>query len=158
MKGFAMLEIGKTGWIEKERPTCGPLDAIIKPLALSPCTSDIHTVWEGALGDRHNMILGHEGCGVVEEVGELVKDFKIGDRVMVAAITPDWSSLEAQGGYPMHSGGMLSGWKFSNFKDGVFGEYFHVNDADGNLAHCQRQYHQKKLVCYLTWFLQDSMV
>ncbi|MBF1358065.1 MAG: zinc-binding dehydrogenase, partial [Mogibacterium diversum] len=67
--------------------------------------------------------------------GELVKDFKVGDRVMVAAITPDWSSLEAQGGYPMHSGGMLSGWKFSNFKDGVFGEYFHVNDADGNLAH-----------------------
>ena len=35
----------------------------------------------------------------------------------------------------MHSGGMLSGWKFSNFKDGVFAEYFHVNDADGNLAH-----------------------
>ena len=54
---------------------------------------------------------------------------------MVAAITPDWSSLEAQAGYPMHSGGMLAGWKFSNFKDGVFAELFHVNDADGNLAH-----------------------
>ena len=134
MKGFAMLGIGKAGWIEKERPVCGPLDAIVKPLALSPCTSDIHTVWEGALGDRHNMILGHEGCGVVAEVGSLVKDFKVGDRVMVAAITPDWSSLEAQAGYPMHSTGMLAGWKFSNFKDGVFGEYFHVNDADANLA------------------------
>ena len=35
----------------------------------------------------------------------------------------------------MHSGGMLAGWKFSNIKDGVFAEYFHVNDADGNLAH-----------------------
>ena len=34
----------------------------------------------------------------------------------------------------MHSGGMLAGWKFSNFKDGVFGSLFHVNDADGNLA------------------------
>lgn len=34
----------------------------------------------------------------------------------------------------MHSGGMLAGWKFSNFKDGVFSEFFHVNDADGNLA------------------------
>lgn len=34
----------------------------------------------------------------------------------------------------MHSGGMLAGWKFSNFKDGVFAEYFHVNDADGNMA------------------------
>lgn len=35
----------------------------------------------------------------------------------------------------MHSGGMLCGWKFSNIKDGVFAEFFHVNDADGNLAH-----------------------
>lgn len=134
MKGYAMLKIGETGWIEKERPACGPKDAIIKPLALSPCTSDVHTVWEGALGDRHDMVLGHEGCGVVVEVGSLVKDFKVGDRIMVAAITPDWDSIQAQGGFPMHSGGMLGGWKFSNFKDGVFGEYFHVNDADGNLA------------------------
>ncbi len=134
MKAFAMLKVGETGWIEKERPQCGPKDAIIKPLALSPCTSDVHTVWEGAIGERENMILGHEGCGVVAEVGSMVRDFKVGDRVMVAAITPDWNSLEAQAGYSMHSGGMLGGWKFSNFKDGVFGEYFHVNDADGNLA------------------------
>ena len=35
----------------------------------------------------------------------------------------------------MHSGGMLAGWKFSNFKDGVFAEFFHVNEADANLAH-----------------------
>lgn len=134
MKGYAMLRIGETGWIEKDRPTCGPDDAIIQPLALSPCTSDVHTVWEGALGERENMILGHEGCGVIVEVGSNVKDFKKGDRIMVAAITPDWQSVAAQNGYPMHSGGMLGGWKFSNFKDGVFGEYFHVNDADGNLA------------------------
>lgn len=134
MKGYAMLRIGETGWIEKERPACGPDDAIIQPLALSPCTSDVHTVWEGALGERHNMILGHEGCGVVVEVGSNVKDFKVNDRIMVAAITPDWQSVAAQSGYPMHSGGMLGGWKFSNFKDGVFADYFHVNDADGNLA------------------------
>lgn len=81
------------------------------------------------------MILGHECSAEVVKVGELVKDFKPGDRVIVPAITPDWNSLEAQAGYSMHSGGMLAGWKFSNFKDGVFGEYFHVNDADGNLAH-----------------------
>lgn len=134
MKGFAMLGIGKTGWIEKEKPVCGPLDAICKPISLAPCTSDVHTVWEGAIGERHDMILGHEGAGEIVEVGELVKDFKVGDRVLVPAITPDWNSLEAQAGFPMHSGGMLAGWKFSNFKDGVFGEYFHVNDADGNLA------------------------
>ena len=134
MKAFAMLGIGKAGWIEKARPTCGPMDAIVRPLAVAPCTSDVHTVWEGAIGDRKDMILGHEATGEVVEVGSLVKDFKPGDRVLVPAITPDWNSLEAQAGYSMHSNGMLAGWKFSNFKDGVFAEYFHVNDADGNLA------------------------
>lgn len=134
MKCYAMLGIGKTGWIEKPYPKCGPLDAIVKPIAVSPCTSDVHTVWEGAIGERTDMILGHEAVGEVVEVGELVKDFKPGDKVIVPAITPDWNSLQAQAGYSMHSGGMLAGWKFSNFKDGVFSEFFHVNDADGNLA------------------------
>jgi len=129
-----MLGIGKTGWIEKERPNCGPMDAICRPIAVAPCTSDIHTVWEGAIGERSDMILGHEAVGEVVEVGNLVKDFKPGDRVIIPAITPDWNSVAAQGGFAMHSGVMLGGWKFSNFKDGVFGEFFHVNDADGNLA------------------------
>ncbi len=135
MKAFAMKGIGQTGWIEKECAPCGPLDAIVKPIAVSPCTSDIHTVFAGALGERKDLILGHEAAGVIVEVGELVRDFKVGDKVIVPAITPDWSRTEAQNYYSMHSGGMLAGWKFSNIKDGVFAEKFHVNDADGNLAH-----------------------
>jgi threonine dehydrogenase-like Zn-dependent dehydrogenase len=134
MRGFAMTKIGETGWVEKEVTKCGPLDAICRPLALAPCTSDIHTVYEGAVGERTDMILGHEAVGEIMQVGELVKDFKVGDKVLVPAITPDWGSLEAQRGYAMHSGGTLGGWKFSNFKDGVFAELFHVNEADANLA------------------------
>ncbi|WP_371366429.1 NADP-dependent isopropanol dehydrogenase [Sporomusa rhizae] len=134
MKGFAMLSINEVGWINKEKPSAGPYDAIVRPLAVSPCTSDIHTVFEGAIGDRHNMILGHEAVGEIVEVGCEVKDFKPGDKVVIPAITPDWRSLEVQAGFHQHSNGMLAGWKFSNFKDGVFGEYFHVNDADMNLA------------------------
>lgn len=135
MKGFAMRKIGEVGWIEKEKPHCGPNDALVRPLAVAPCTSDIHTVYEGGIGERFDMILGHEFCGEVVEVGSEVKDFKLGDKVLVAAITPEWNTKEAQAGYAMHSGGMLAGWKFSNVKDGVFAEYVHVNDADGNLAH-----------------------
>ncbi|MDL2281355.1 NAD(P)-dependent alcohol dehydrogenase, partial [Selenomonadales bacterium OttesenSCG-928-I06] len=135
MKGFAMLGINKVGWIEKEKPVASPVDAIVRPLVLSPCTSDVHTVWEGALGDRKDMILGHEAVGEVVEVGSLVKDFKPGDKVIIPAITPDWGAIESQLGFAQHSGGMLAGWKFSNFKDGVFGEFFHVNEADANLAH-----------------------
>ncbi len=134
MKAFAMLGLNRVGWIEKDRPACGPLDAIVRPLAVSPCTSDVHTVYEGAIGDRHDMILGHEAVGEVVEVGSLVKDFKVGDKVIVSAITPDWGDINSQRGFPMHSTGMLAGWKFSNFKDGVFAEFFHVNEADANLA------------------------
>ncbi|MDR2480031.1 MAG: alcohol dehydrogenase catalytic domain-containing protein, partial [Treponema sp.] len=134
MKGYAMLGLNKTGWIEKPKPECGPLDAILRPVVLAPCTSDVHTVWEGGIGDLHDRILGHEAVGEVVETGSLVKDFRKGDICIVPAITPDWNALESQAGYHVHAGGMLAGYKFTNIKDGVFAEFFHVNDADGNLA------------------------
>ena len=81
------------------------------------------------------MMLGHEAVGEVVEVGSMVEDFKVGDQVIIPAITPDWSSVAAQETYAMHSGVPLGGWEFSNIKDGVFAELIHVNDADGNLAH-----------------------
>ena len=51
MKGYAMLKIGSSGWIEKDYPKCGPMDAIVKPLAVAICTSDIHTLWEGVIAN-----------------------------------------------------------------------------------------------------------
>lgn len=45
------------------------------------------------------MLLDYECCAEVAEVGESVKAFKAGDRVLVAAITPGWNSLEAQGDF-----------------------------------------------------------
>ena len=76
MKGLAMLGLDRIGWIEKYKHIPGPFDAIVKPLALAPCTSDIHTVYEGALGERTDLILGHEAVGIIDEVGKEVKDFK----------------------------------------------------------------------------------
>jgi threonine dehydrogenase-like Zn-dependent dehydrogenase len=54
--------------------------------------------------------------------------------VVAGAITPDWFAMESQAGHPSQSGGPLGGWQFSNTRDGVFGEYFLVNQADANLA------------------------
>lgn len=129
MKGFAMLGLNNVGWIEKEKPVAGPYDAILRPLALAPCASDLHTVYEGTLGDKHNLILGHEAIGEIVEVGSKVKDFKIGDKVIVPAITPNWRNNEIE-----DSSNQLIGRKYSNIKDGVFSEYFHVNDVDMNVA------------------------
>ena len=134
MQSFVMKEIGETGIVEKEKPEAGPLDAILKPTKGLVCTSDCHTV-HGAIGEHEDLTLGHEVVGIVEEVGSEVTKFEPGDRVAVGAITPDWNSEAAQDGHPSQSNGALGGWKFANVKDGVFQEYVHINDADGNLAH-----------------------
>jgi len=135
MKGFAMTGPNKVAWIEKEKPKAGPKDAIIKPTALAPCSSDIHTVYEGGvdLGGEIR-ILGHEAIGIVDSVGSEVTDFKPGDKVIVPAITPDWSAKASQCGFHQHAGCLLGGIQFTTFRDGSMAEYFLVNDADGNLA------------------------
>ncbi len=133
MKAFVMKGIGRVGFADKPIPKAGPNDAIIKATHGLICTSDAHTV-HGAIGERENLTLGHEAVGVVHEVGGAVTRFKPGDRVVVGAITPDWGDPASQAGFPSQSGGALGGWKFANVKDGTFAEYFHVNDADANLA------------------------
>jgi threonine dehydrogenase-like Zn-dependent dehydrogenase len=119
--------------MDKPIPVPGPNDAVVKTTRALICTSDTHTV-HGAIGPRENLTLGHEAVGVVHDVGSHVTLFKPGDRVVVGAITPDWGDLAAQGGHSSQSGGPLGGWKFANIKDGVFAEYFHVNEADANMA------------------------
>ena len=133
MHAFVMKALGEVGFMEKPIPTPGPDDAIVKTTRALICTSDSHTV-RGAIGPRENLTLGHEAVGVVYTVGSNVKLFKPGDRVVVGAITPDWGDLASQAGHSSQSGGPLGGWKFSNTKDGVFAEYFHVNEADANMA------------------------
>ncbi len=133
MKAFVMKAIGQVGFIEKPIPQPGPNDAIVKTTAALICTSDSHTV-SGAIGPRENLTLGHEAVGIVSAVGSNVTLFKPGDRVVVGAITPDWGDPASQAGHSSQSGAPLGGWKFSNTKDGVFAEYFHVNEADANMA------------------------
>src|ERR1700719_3116052 len=133
MKTFVRTAIEKVGLMTKPIPKPGPLDAIIKTTMALICTSDSHTV-HGAIGQRENLTLGHEAVGIVHEVGSEVRKLKPGDRVVSGAITPDWGDTFSQAGHSSQSGGALGGWKFANIKDGVFAEYFHVNEADANLA------------------------
>jgi isopropanol dehydrogenase (NADP+) len=133
MKAFVMREIGRVGFMDKPVPRPGPNDAVVQTTRALICTSDSHTV-SGGIGPRENLTLGHEAVGVVHDVGSEVKIFQPGVRVLVGAITPDWGHPAAQDGYSSQSGSALGGWKFSNSKDGVFAEYFHVNEADANMA------------------------
>lgn len=136
MKGYGVIEMGKTGWLEKDIPEIGPLDALLKPIAVAPCTSDVH-LSQGSGADITGNIIGHEAVGIVCEVGELVTKFKPGDRVVVPCDTPNWEDVALQGkGNNAHdSTGVMGSFKFLLQKDGVFAEYFSVNNADANLVH-----------------------
>ena len=134
MKAFVMNGVGKVGFMQKpllEDP--GSNGAIIKTTRALICTSDSHTVG-GAIGDRKDLTLGHEAVGIVYKLGREVRGVKEGDRVAVNAITPCYKCDNCLRGFTSQCTQMLGGWKFANVKDGVFAEYFHVNDAEANLA------------------------
>ena len=131
MKTFVMKGIGKTAFMTKPIPRAGPNEAVIKTTRALVCTSDVHTL-HGAIGDRKDLTFGHEAVGVIHELGSEVKGFNIG--VAVNAITPCYKCLNCLRGFTSQCTEMLGGWKFANIKDGTFAEYFHVNDAEANLA------------------------
>ncbi|MFW5739908.1 MAG: alcohol dehydrogenase catalytic domain-containing protein, partial [Myxococcota bacterium] len=134
MNAFVMKQIGEVAMVDKPVPESPePTAAIVKTTAALVCTSDTHTVG-GALGERSNLTLGHEAVGVVHQVGSEVKGLKKGDRVAINAITPCFVCDNCQRGYTSQCQAMLGGWKFANIKDGVFAEFFHVNNANANLA------------------------
>jgi isopropanol dehydrogenase (NADP+) len=133
MRAFVMKKIGQVGTMDKPLPEPGPNDAIVRTTAALICTSDSHTV-RGAIGDRHDLTLGHESVGVVHRLGSAVEGFRPGQRVAVSAITPCYVCENCLRGFPSQCTQSLGGWKFANTKDGSMAEYFHVNLAMANLA------------------------
>lgn len=85
------------------KETVGPYDVKIKIKACGICGSDVHYYMEGGIGDfvvRKPMILGHEAAGEIIEIGDQVKDFKIGDRVCMEPGIPNMQAPEVlEGNY-----------------------------------------------------------
>ena len=70
---------------ELDMPKAGADEAVIKVMACGICGTDVHIYEgdEGAAATPPETVLGHEFAGVVTEVGENVKNVKVGDRVCV---------------------------------------------------------------------------
>ena len=132
MRAFAYLGNGTAAWIETDRPKATGFDAVVRPLMVAPCTSDVHNVAINCL--KPNRILGHEGVGQIVEVGELVRDFKVGDVVAIPPVPPDWRTVPSQLGAHQHCSGLITGQKLSNSEDGLFAEFALIRDVDANCA------------------------
>lgn len=134
MKGFAMLEKGKVGWMEKDDPVLTrPEDVMIRTTGAAMCTSDVHLVESGMMPSMFGNFIGHEAVGVVEQVGSAVKDFKPGDRVAIHDMSPFYGDEMSQLG--MSNFSPNSGRTTSAHLQGMFSEKILFERADSGLAH-----------------------
>lgn len=84
MKAVVFHGIGDIRFEDVPEPRIqDPTDAIIKVTASAICGTDLHMVRGTLSGMQPGTIIGHEAVGIVEQLGPLVRNFNIGDRVVV---------------------------------------------------------------------------
>jgi threonine dehydrogenase-like Zn-dependent dehydrogenase len=84
MKAVVFKGIGEIALEQVPDPVIqDPKDVIVKITRSAICGTDLHFVRGTVPGVKPGTILGHEGVGIIEQVGPDVKLFKIGDRVII---------------------------------------------------------------------------
>tara|TARA_R100000541_G_scaffold1201_12_gene5455 strand:- start:65987 stop:67264 length:1278 start_codon:yes stop_codon:yes gene_type:complete len=76
-----------------------PTDAIVRITASAICGTDLHFVRGTFSGMKPGTILGHEGVGIVEELGEDVRNLQIGDRVVIPSTIACGNCSYCRSGY-----------------------------------------------------------
>ena len=84
MKAVVFHGVGDIRLDDVEEPKIQePTDAIVRLTSSAICGTDLHMVRGTMAGMVPGTILGHEGVGVVEEVGSQVRNLNVGDRVVI---------------------------------------------------------------------------
>src|SRR5450432_3767103 len=82
MKALVYHGPGKRAWEDAPRPAIThPADAIVRITTSTICGTDLHILKGDLPAVTDGRILGHEGIGVIEQVGAGVSEFRKGDRV-----------------------------------------------------------------------------
>ena len=111
-----------------------PTDAVVRVDTTTICGTDLHILQGDVAAVTEGRILGHEAVGTITAVGDAVKGFSAGDRVLVPAITKCGRCEYCQRGMPSHCqtvGGI--GWIFGHLIDGTQAESVRVPYADTSL-------------------------
>ncbi len=120
MKALVLVSVGHVRCEERDIPTCGPEEVLVRVKSCGICRTD----WKcSTLGHRDLIlprVLGHEVAGIIVETGERVTDFRAGDRVQVSPGLACGSCHFCQAGRDHLCGGMkIMGFHY----DGGFQEY-----------------------------------
>lgn len=119
-----------------------PTDAIIRMTKTTICGTDlgiykgknpeIENVAKEKTGAFNGRILGHEGIGIVEQVGSAVKNFKVGDKVIVSCVSRCGTCENCQKQLYSHCRNE-GGWIMGYMIDGTQAEFVRTPFADTSL-------------------------
>lgn len=135
MKALVYHGPGKRSWEEVPNPTIlEPTDVIAQVDTTTICGTDLHILKGDVPAVEEGRILGHEAIGTITEVGAAVTELKVGDRVIIPAVTNCGKCSYCKKGLYSHCqtvGGI--GWIFGHLIDGTQAEYVRVPYAETSL-------------------------
>lgn len=118
MKAVVFHDVGDIRLEDVPEPKIqDPTDAIVRLTSSAICGTDLHMIRGTLPGMKPGTILGHEGVGIVEQLGPEVRNLSVGDRVVVASTIACGSCSYCRAGYhaqcdKANPNGMLAGTAF----------------------------------------------
>ena len=145
MKALVYHGPGNRTYEEKPKPTIQKTtDAIVKITKTTICGTDLHILKGDVPAVEDGTTLGHEGVGVIEEVGDGVSNFKKGDHVLISCITACGKCDNCK--RQMYSHCEDGGWILGHMIDGTQAEYVRIPHADTSLYHIPKDADEEALV------------
>ncbi len=134
MKALVYLGPGNKALEDRPRPRLdAQTDAIVRITKTTICGTDLHILKGDVPSCTPGRILGHEGVGVVEELGSGVTSFARGDRVLISCISCCGKCVYCR--RQMYSHCTSGGWVLGNTIDGTQAEFVRIPHADTSLYH-----------------------
>lgn len=145
MKALVYRGPGKKEWVDVDKPKIEkPTDAIVKISKTTICGTDLHILKGNVPAVTDGRILGHEGIGIVEEVGDSVSKYKKGDKVIISCVTSCGSCDYCKNRLYAHCED--GGWILGHLIDGTQAEYVRIPHADNSLHNVPDGVNEEALV------------
>ena len=132
MKALVYQGPGRKDWVEKQKPGIEkPSDVIVRVTKTTICGTDLHILKGDVPAVTEGRTLGHEGVGIVEEVGGAVTNFKPGDAVLISCVTSCGRCPNCKRQLYAHCSD--GGWILGHMIDGTQAEYVRIPHGDNSL-------------------------
>lgn len=132
MKALVYLGPGKKAVEDRPKPVIdAATDAIVRISKTTICGTDLHILKGDVATCQPGRVLGHEGTGVIDEVGPGVTTFKPGERVLISCISACGKCEYCR--KQMYSHCVSGGWILGNKIDGTQAEFVRIPHADTSL-------------------------